>query len=101
LAAFLNLSLLPFAVPSSMAGSAEIICDGANELDFIKNTVAAVYDVMEDDKRFREIIGSSIRGQAFDLLRKHYPVRRELAYSALASTNPKFSAVLQALQSGR
>ncbi|WP_146047887.1 4-phosphoerythronate dehydrogenase [Zhongshania marina] len=101
LAAFLNLSLLPFAVPSSMADSAEIVCDGANELDFIKNTVAAVYDVMEDDKRFREIIGSSIRGQAFDLLRKHYPVRRELAYSALASTNPKFSAVLQALQSGR
>ena len=101
LAAFLNVSLLPFAAPSSMVDSADILRDGENEVDFIRNAVTAVYDVMEDDKRFRGILASSERGQAFDLLRKNYPVRRELAYSPLITTNPKFSAVLKALQSGR
>ena len=101
LAEFLGVNLLPFAVPSSMADSAEILCDGANEAHFVRSVVASVYDVMEDDKRFRGIIDCNARGQEFDLLRKNYPVRRELAYSSLTSTKPKFSTILKALQSGR
>lgn len=101
LADFLGLSLSPFTIPASMAEARPISCDGANVADFIRRAVTSVYDVEADAARFRGIIDAIDRDQKFDLLRKNYPVRRELAFSALTAANPEFSSVLSALQSGR
>jgi erythronate-4-phosphate dehydrogenase len=100
LADFLGLSLSPFAIPANMAESRPVSCDGANVADFIRRAVTSVYDVGSDAARFRRIIDAIDRVQKFDLLRKSYPVRRELAFSALTAANPEFSSVLGALQSG-
>ncbi|MFT7403705.1 4-phosphoerythronate dehydrogenase [Zhongshania sp.] len=101
LADFLGLSLRPFAVSANMSEARPVSCDGVNVADFIRHTVTSVYDVESDAARFRGIIDAVDRAQKFDLLRKNYPVRRELAFSALTAANPQFSNVLSALQSGR
>lgn len=100
LATFLGLELQPFVKPYYLAATMPISCDGDNEADFIRRAVASVYDVEEDNQRFRAIIQSNARGEAFDLLRKTYPVRRELAFSDLTAANANFSPLLKALQSG-
>jgi erythronate-4-phosphate dehydrogenase len=101
LADFLGLSLRPFAVPANMSEARPVSCDGVNVADFIRRAVISVYDVESDAARFHGIIDAVDRAQKFDLLRKNYPVRRELAFSALTAANPQFSNVLSALQSGR
>ena len=69
----------------------------------------AVYDVRRDDADFRRSLqgDASQRRQQFDLLRKHYPMRRELQGLAvsLQGDNQQLAALLQALgcrlQAGR
>ncbi len=100
LAAFLNEELKPFDTPDYLATTAPISCDGADEVDFIRCAVTSVYDVEEDNLRFRGIIQSPARGDEFDLLRKSYPVRRELAFTDLTTASAKFLPLLHALQSG-
>ena len=100
LADFLGLDLKPFAIPDNMTETAPLSCEGIDEAGFIRHAVLSVYDVAADDARFRQIIGSDVPGEAFDLLRKNYPSRRELAFSVLTTANPKFTALLSALQSG-
>lgn len=53
--------------------------DGWSE---VKNIIAQVYDIAADDQNLRELSARAVAGtadlaQGFDLLRKHYPVRRE------------------------
>lgn len=48
----------------------------------VKALIPRVYDIAADDRRLRELSAQSLAGSAnfatgFDLLRKHYPVRRE------------------------
>jgi erythronate-4-phosphate dehydrogenase len=100
LATFLGVELTSFDKPDYVTRAVPIYCDGEDVADFIRRTVASVYDVEEDNLRFRAIIQSSARGEGFDLLRKSYPVRRELAFSDLTVGNAKFLSLLNALQSG-
>jgi len=63
-------------LPSELTGAA-----------LLRGAVLAAYDVREDDRRLRSALAAGGGAQAFDLLRKHYPVRRELAaYRVLADT---------------
>ncbi|WP_159268418.1 4-phosphoerythronate dehydrogenase [Zhongshania aliphaticivorans] len=101
LAEFLGVQYCDFDVPLEMTAGETLHCSGANRADFIRRTVLSVYDVKEDDERFRRIINELDRGLAFDLLRKQYPLRRELAYSSLVATSASFKETLNALQSGR
>ena len=48
--------------------------------DQISQCVLAAYNVMHDDRRMRNLVGSTEIGSAFDCLRKHYPRRREFAH---------------------
>lgn len=50
--------------------------------DAVKYMIPRIYDIAADDRRLRELSAQSARGavsfaNGFDLLRKHYPVRRE------------------------
>tara|TARA_R110001583_G_scaffold16495_8_gene67495 strand:- start:1025 stop:2134 length:1110 start_codon:yes stop_codon:yes gene_type:complete len=75
-------------------------CVGDSAAMVIREAVLAVYDVAEDSKRFSEIIHAAERGRQFDLLRKHYPPRRELAYCDLRAENPTMASLLRAVQGG-
>ncbi len=53
-------------------------CSGSDE-QLLRSSVLRVYDILRDDRQLREaVIGPDAPGPRFDLLRKHYPVRREL-----------------------
>ena len=59
--------------------SAEIKVPASGEgAHFIRTLIHSVYDVREDDQRFRHILTGDVAA-GFDRLRKDYPVRRELA----------------------
>jgi erythronate-4-phosphate dehydrogenase len=67
----------------------------------IREAVLAVYDVAEDSRRFSEIIHCAERGREFDMLRKYYPPRRELAYCDFRVDKPEMTSLLRALQGGK
>lgn len=52
--------------------------DSTSGADFVRSLIHSVYDVREDDRRFRKAIDGDVAA-GFDRLRKDYPVRRELA----------------------
>ena len=100
LAAFLGQSL--HVDDSEAAASAPIVsCIGDDALSVIREAVLAVYDVSSDSQRFREIIHTPDRSEQFDLLRKHYPPRRELGYCHLHAENTALTNLLRALQGGK
>lgn len=55
--------------------------DSQMDEDVVYQCVTNAYDVLKDDAALRKIkeLGSNQRGDYFDTLRKHYPVRREFA----------------------
>lgn len=73
-------------------------------LTAIKRAVRACYDVAEDDQRMRGALlhpditdNSGERGQAFDQLRKNYPVRREFSTCRIINAAELDSSVVSAL----
>ncbi|MGJ8686931.1 MAG: DUF3410 domain-containing protein, partial [Spongiibacteraceae bacterium] len=58
------------------------------------------YDVSEDDRRFRAKVATGDLAENFDLLRKHYPVRRELRVQQFSRVKnaPSGADLLHALQ---
>ncbi len=78
-----------------------IHCPGGDAFSLIPAAVLAVYDVAGDSQRFKAIIADAERGKRFDLLRKHYPPRRELAYSNLVAVEPEMASLLRAVQGGK
>jgi len=53
----------------------------------LRTAMLAAYDVRADDRRLREALASG-GAEAFDRLRKFYPVRRELAAFDIDSMPP-------------
>lgn len=69
----------------------------------LRAAMLAAYDVREDDRRLRAALAGG-GPQAFDLLRKHYPVRRELAAFCVDGWDrlaPPERALLSAMGFGR
>ena len=100
LAAFLGETLAPIDGGESLA-MPQISCVGADAASVIREAVLAVYDVAGDKHRFQAIIGDPERGKRFDLLRKHYPPRRELGHCDIRATNPEMAGLLRALQGSK
>ena len=100
LAAFLGTSLrLDEGGQAAIAPTVNCVANDA--LTVTREAVLAVYDVADDSRRFRAIINDPERAKKFDLLRKHYPRRRELGHCDLQAANPKMASVLRALQGGK
>lgn len=66
-----------------------VACLPGNRISGIFQAVLACYDVREDDRRFRQtmVAENSNREADFDLLRKNYPVRRELGVTEVIAEN--------------
>lgn len=79
----------------------QVLCTGSDVATVLREAVLGVYDVAEDCQRFLSIIQYSERGARFDLLRKHYPIRRELGYSKLLTSNLDMASLLRAVQGGK
>lgn len=75
--------------------------DDANADDAIRKVLHACYDVRSDDRALRLAADDKTHslGDAFDYLRKHYPVRREFSTLKLALKNnkPEFVSALRIL----
>ena len=78
--------------------------DGRSELDVLTDAVTAVYPVARDDEALKRTAGMTpaARGEAFDLLRKAYPWRREFRHTAvmLSGGSPALAASLTGLGFG-
>lgn len=63
----------------------------------LQSAVLTSYDVMADDRRMRETLGNLIDpkavGEQFDLLRKHYPVRREFNHYSITNADDRFQCL--------
>lgn len=60
----------------------EVFLAGDSEWPLVKDAVRKIYNIAEDDRRLRDLAerymtGAADFAQGFDLLRKHYPQRRE------------------------
>lgn len=68
---------------------------GGDPEDVLRPLVLAVCDIVADDRRFRATCGSeaAVRAQAFDQLRRTYPMRREFA-----ATRVRFEGASDELQ---
>ena len=59
-----------------------LVVTASDPWDAVKQLIPQVYDIAADDRRLRELSTQALAGSAnfaigFDLLRKHYPMRRE------------------------
>lgn len=71
----------------------------------IKQLIVQVYSIADDDRRLRELAASARQsetdfGTGFDLLRKHYPVRREFHNYVVQGTDAKTADWLRVLGFG-
>lgn len=76
-----------------------------NTWEQVKQLIAQVYSIADDDKRLRELaatarISEADFGAGFDLLRKHYPVRREFHNYVVQGADAKTADWLRALGFG-
>lgn len=69
---------LPAFPPSKLAAPSIHLPAGIHGVELLRAAMLAAYDVRADDRRLREALDSG-GVEAFDRLRKFYPVRRELA----------------------
>jgi erythronate-4-phosphate dehydrogenase len=68
----------------------EVDATGRNDEDVLRDVVFRVYPIHEDDARFREAMAqpdASARARSFSDLRKHYPRRREFAWTRVRAHN--------------
>lgn len=63
---------------------------GFTEIQYLQMLTQKMYPILEDDKRFRELLGMQPeqRSSAFHKLRKNYPVRYAFSHYTLATTTP-------------
>jgi len=71
----------------------------------VKQLIAQVYSIADDDNRLRQLAiaarhGETDFGEGFDLLRKHYPVRREFHNYLVQDANVKTAEWLRTLGFG-
>lgn len=100
LARFLNVDLVAPSPPAALASGAQISLTGDTTADRIRCGVAGIYDIRQDDLRFRASLREVDPSAAFDRLRKHYPLRRELRSAVLADAahaSPADVALFRAL----
>ncbi len=71
--------------------------DSLSDDDILNAILLAVYPVMNDDTRLRQCPTPVNLGQHFDVLRKQYPVRRELPYYLMPETPPAVNEWLNVL----
>lgn len=78
----------------------ERVIQGEDEVSLIREAVLACYDVTEDDQRLREAAAAGDLAENFDLLRKHYPRRRELRVQPFSMVKdlPNGANLLRALR---
>jgi len=83
-----------FDIDSFLPGPAvpelKINPQGAGEQDVLLSAVEKVYNIKDDDFRFREILNEPAekRGELFDRLRKEYGVRREFQNTRILLETP-------------
>jgi erythronate-4-phosphate dehydrogenase len=89
------------AAPPAPVPSLAVTATGREDEDVLAETVAAVYPILEDDRRLREAaaLEPRERGRAFDDLRKTYPTRREFRHTRVTLTggSARLEASLRAL----
>jgi erythronate-4-phosphate dehydrogenase len=81
------------------------VTPGLSSWSQVKQLIAQVYSIADDDKRLRELAASARNGEqdfgsGFDLLRKHYPLRREFHNYVIQGADPKTAEWLQTLGFG-
>lgn len=90
-------ALLPAPDQPEISLSAEM-----DEIEVISHCMHVVYDIIADDQRMRDTfqLAAGERGQAFDRLRKDYPLRRECsAYKIdLDSVHPEHINLLKSFE---
>ncbi len=76
---------LPLPAPEAgLAGPRLWLDAGLDDAALLRAALLQVYDIRQDDRRLREALEVDRSGGAFDALRRHYPVRRELAACVMA-----------------
>ncbi|MBD2859636.1 4-phosphoerythronate dehydrogenase [Spongiibacter sp. KMU-158] len=104
LALQLNQSFSAATVDAVLPPADEITLVSEAPSQLIREAILAIYDVREDDARLRQALSNlkddAERGRAFDVLRKTYPLRRELGSSSLSlrSEQADLASLLNALQ---
>jgi erythronate-4-phosphate dehydrogenase len=75
------------------------LSDDLSEFQAISSCMHRVYDIASDDRRMRDTfdLPATERGQAFDHLRKNYPVRRECSAYQIdkASINQQYTEMFK------
>ena len=75
------------------------LSSAADEIEVISQCMRWVYDITADDQRMRDTfdLSGAERGQAFDRLRKQYPLRRECSAYRIdqTSVHPEHADVLK------
>ena len=69
----------PFTLPLPPIPNWQTDAEGRADEDVLREIVLAVYDIEGDSKRLKASCSEdvSLRAQAFDYQRSHYPVRRQ------------------------
>lgn len=83
LADFLGRPVMDFPLPEDMLDAPRIELGAGSQEDKIRHAVRAIYDIRDDDRRFRQALKSDNPAAGFDMLRKNYPLRRELKTASL------------------
>lgn len=83
LADFLGRPVMDFTLPADMLETPKIELGQGCQEDQIRHAVRAIYDIRDDDRCFRQTLKSDNPAAGFDLLRKNYPLRRELKTASL------------------
>lgn len=78
---------------------------GLSTWEQVRQLIAQVYSIADDDKRLRELaqrarVGEINFGEGFDLLRKHYPMRREFHNYLVQGADAKTAEWLRVLGFG-
>ncbi|WP_421864898.1 4-phosphoerythronate dehydrogenase PdxB [Motiliproteus sp.] len=87
-------------LPSPALGRLELDSTAQDEKDLVSRLVRLVYDLRRDHHALQQVLGGAPdqRAPGFDLLRRHYPMRREFSSLKIGGVMPQ-SGLAQQLQS--